>query len=82
MKFTHDTVAQAAYLRLSESNSIRIDKTVLISDSVLVDVDSNSQIIGVEFLHASEQEQLIEKFKDLLSADNSIKLDQLVRQVG
>ena len=51
MQITYDKDADAMYLYLSEKDSA---KTVRVSNSVIVDLDANDNLRGVEILFASK----------------------------
>lgn len=57
-----DQVADAAYIRLSES---AVENTVEVNDEVLVDLDSMRVVVGIELLQISAEipfTELVEKF--------------------
>ena len=49
----YDEEANALYLRFSSGD---IDETIVLSDSVYVDVDANGDPVGIEILHATPKE--------------------------
>ncbi len=49
----YDEEANALYLRLSSAD---VDDTIVLSDSVYVDVDANGDPVGIEILHATPKE--------------------------
>lgn len=52
MKITYDKIANAAYMTLRNG---KVDKTVEMSESVIVDLDKSGHILGIEMLDASNQ---------------------------
>jgi uncharacterized protein YuzE len=55
MKFNYDTIADAAYLNVNEG---KVAKTVEMNDSVQVDLGEKGNIIGIEILHFSAQQNI------------------------
>jgi uncharacterized protein YuzE len=49
----YDEEANALYLRFTSAD---IDDTIVLSDSVYVDVDANGDPVGIEILHATPGE--------------------------
>lgn len=49
----YDEAANALYLRFTFAD---IDDTIVLSDSVSVDVDANGDPVGIEILHATPKE--------------------------
>ena len=60
MKFNYDTVADAAYLKVSDG---KVLKTTEVKDGVVVDVGAKGKIIGIEILNFSLQ-QSMKKLKE------------------
>jgi len=60
MKLNYDTVADAAYLNVNEG---KVAKTVEMKNGVVVDVGEEGNIIGIEILNFSAQ-QNIRKFQE------------------
>ncbi|MBU3942572.1 DUF2283 domain-containing protein [Patescibacteria group bacterium] len=52
MKINYDKLADAMYIYLKEE---KVAKTIKINDRVLVDVDSDGNLIGIEMLGVSKQ---------------------------
>ena len=52
MKITYDKIVDAAYMTLRKG---KVNKTVEMSDSVIVDLDIKGNILGIEMLGASKQ---------------------------
>lgn len=52
MKINYDKIADALYISLSKS---KVAKTVKLKDRLIVDVDKNGNVVGVEILDASSQ---------------------------
>ena len=55
MKFNYDTVADAAYLNVNEG---KVAKTVEMKNGVVVDVGEKGNIIGIEILNFSSQQNI------------------------
>lgn len=51
MKITHDREADAIHIKLND-NMFASDK--IITDSFILNMDSNGQVMGIEILHASK----------------------------
>ncbi len=51
MKITYDTFANAAYIYFSNKKA---KKTVPVTDSIIIDIDKDGGLIGVEVLNASK----------------------------
>ncbi|HCM51724.1 TPA: hypothetical protein DIS56_01140 [Candidatus Saccharibacteria bacterium] len=64
MQAKYDKQAQALYLQLQEG---KVKSTVKLRADLLVDVDENDQVLGVEFLHP-------EKFFPEISKSTQIPL--------
>ena len=54
IKITLDKEADAAYIYFKEISKGEVAKTISLNDSLNVDLDSQSQILGIEILNASE----------------------------
>ena len=52
MKITYDKITDAMYIYL---NKTKVFKTVKMADRLLVDVDREGKILGIEILDASDQ---------------------------
>ena len=52
MKITYDKIANAAYLYFKKAQ--KVAKTVPVSEDVIIDLDSNGNVLGVEILNASK----------------------------
>lgn len=52
MKIQYDKIADAIYIYLSKS---KIKKTVKMKDRLIVDIDKDGRIIGIEILNVSFQ---------------------------
>ena len=55
MKFNYDTVADAAYLNVNDG---KVVKTVDMKGGVIVDMGEKGNIIGIEILHFSAQQNI------------------------
>jgi len=52
MKINYDKIADAMYIRLKKGD---VKKTIKMKDRLLVDVDKNGNVLGMELLNASTQ---------------------------
>lgn len=55
MKINYDKIADAIYINLKEG---KIDRTIEVNETMIVDVDKEGGIIGMEILDASSKEGL------------------------
>jgi uncharacterized protein YuzE len=55
MKFNYDTIADAAYLNVNDGKVVR---TVEVKDNVIVDLGEKGNIIGIEILKFSAQQNI------------------------
>lgn len=55
-----DMVADAVYLNMTKE---RIAKTVKVEDRLLIDLDGEGRMVGMEILEASHQGQLVDNLK-------------------
>ncbi|MFA6446049.1 MAG: DUF2283 domain-containing protein [Candidatus Paceibacterota bacterium] len=62
MKFNYDTIADAAYLNVNEG---KVAKTVEMKNGVVVDLGEKGNIIGIEILNFSAQQNM-KNFQDLV----------------
>jgi len=60
MKVNYDIVADAVYFKLGEG---RVAKTIKMEDRFLMDVDGSGNVLGIEILDASSQQNLVENLK-------------------
>ncbi len=60
MNVKYDIVADAVYLRVGEA---RVARTIKMEDRFLVDMDRAGNVVGIEILDASSQEQLVQNLK-------------------
>lgn len=60
MNITYDKIADAVYMKVSQAT---VAETVKLDDTLLVDKDSNGNIVGLEILDASSQEDLIKNLE-------------------
>jgi uncharacterized protein YuzE len=58
MNIKFDKVADAIYINMGAG---KVFKTIEVDDSMVVDVDKNNKIVGVEFLNASSSFKNFEK---------------------
>lgn len=57
MTITYDTTADALYMRMT---SMPVASTVPAGDTVMLDMDEEGNIVGVEMLRISQQQSLLE----------------------
>lgn len=55
MKFDYDTVADAAYLKVNDG---KVAKTVEMKNGVVVDLNEKGNILGIEILNFSAQQNI------------------------
>ncbi len=60
MNITYDKIADAVYMKVSQAS---VAKTVKLDDTLLVDKDNNGNIVGLEILDASSQQDLIKNLE-------------------
>ena len=53
MKITYDKIADAMYIYLNKAT--KVFKTVKMTDKLLVDLDKEGKLLGIEILDASSQ---------------------------
>ena len=70
MKFNYDTVADAAYLKVSDG---KVLKTTEAKDGVVVDIGAKGKIIGIEILNFSMQQDT-KKFKQFIKSGLPIEI--------
>ena len=70
MKFNYDTIADAAYLNVNKG---KVVKTVEMKNGVIVDLGKKGNIIGIEILNFSAQ-QNIKTLQESAKAGMSITL--------
>lgn len=60
MNIKYDRIADAIYMKVSQAT---VAQTVKLDDALLVDKDSEGNIVGLEILDASSQENLIQNLE-------------------
>lgn len=70
MKINYDKIADAAYFKIRDG---KIDKSVRVNDYVIVDVDSEGGVIGIEMLDYSARQQDPKKLEE--SVKNGIPVE-------
>lgn len=60
MTIQYDRVADAVYMKLADT---KVAKTMEINDNLIIDLDSEGKMIGVEILEASSQDALIKNLQ-------------------
>ncbi len=53
-KMSYDKEADAAYIYLAEVKAKSVKKTVPLNEHIMVDLDRNGKILGIEILDASK----------------------------
>jgi uncharacterized protein YuzE len=56
LRTKYDEQADAAYIYVNEQG--KVDKTIKLNEGILVDVDSQKKIVGIEILHARSKIEL------------------------
>lgn len=69
MTITHDSIADAVYMYLSNE---RVARTVVVNDDVNIDIDAHGEAVGIEVLNASTQQSFIDSVRT--SAENGLPL--------
>ena len=54
MKAKYDKVADAVFIELKSAGSKVVEKTVCLSEDIIVDLDKNKKLVGIEILNASK----------------------------
>jgi uncharacterized protein YuzE len=65
MDIQYDTIADAVYVSVGKGE---IARTVKNSERFLVDVDKSGNVVGIEILDASSQQDLVENLKKNVEA--------------
>ena len=65
MDLKYDTMADAVYLKVGTG---KVAKTLEMQDRLMVDLDKDGRILGIEILEASHQEQFVESLKKNVEA--------------
>jgi len=78
MKINYDTVANAVYLNVGAGN---ITKTLKLANKLNVDIDDSNNIIGIEFLDASSQEDFIQNLKNNVDRGIPVEINSITPQV-
>ena len=60
MKITYDKIADAMYIYLNKS---KVFKTIKMTDRLLIDLDKEGKVLGIEILDASYQVKQIKRSK-------------------
>ena len=60
MKINYDKIADAVYIKIRDT---KVKKTKEISDQVIADLDSKGNIVGIEILDASSQQNLVKSLE-------------------
>ena len=55
MRITHDKEADAAYIYLKDIGEGEVAETIVLSDSVNIDVDAKGNTLGIELLFVSKR---------------------------
>ena len=72
MKVNYDIVANAVYVNVSDS---KIARTIRTDERFLVDVDEGGNVVGIEILDASSQEELIKNLENNASRGVPITIE-------
>jgi uncharacterized protein YuzE len=60
MKINYDKIADAAYLTFNEG---KIEKTIQTEDRIIIDLDKNENIVGIEILDFSSNKVNLENLQ-------------------
>jgi len=60
MKVNYDITADAVYINVSKA---KVTRTVKTEDRFLVDVDAHGNVVGIEILDASNQQELVKNLE-------------------
>lgn len=60
MKVNYDIMADAVYINVSKA---KVAKTVKTEERFLVDVDARGNVVGIEILDASNQQELVKNLR-------------------
>ncbi len=60
MKVNYDVMADAVYINVSKS---KVARTVKTEERFLVDVDARGNVVGIEILDASNQQELVKNLQ-------------------
>lgn len=60
MKVNYDIMADAVYINVSKA---KVARTVKTEDRFLVDVDVHGNVVGIEILDASNQQELVKNLE-------------------
>ena len=60
MKVNYDIMADAVYINVSKA---KVARTVKTEDRFLVDVDAHGNVVGIEILDASNQQELVKNLE-------------------
>ena len=66
MKAKYDKEADAMYIELKQAKPKTVGRTITLSDNLLVDLDKDKKIIGIEILNASKN--LLKKELETINA--------------
>lgn len=72
MQVKYDIVADAVYMNVSDG---KVARTLEMEDKLLVDVDAQGKIVGIEILDAGRQEQMIKSLADNVSKGLGIPVE-------
>jgi len=79
MNVKYDIVADAIYFRVGEA---KVARTIKMENRFLVDMDGSGNVVGIEILDASSQEQLVENLKQQVKAGVPIDIVNTAAVVG
>lgn len=71
MDIKYDSIADAVYLAIGKGE---VSKTLEIKDRLQVDVDKEGNILGIEILDASSQQDLVKNLKENAEGGASIEI--------
>jgi len=71
MKINYDKIADAIYFKIREG---KVAKTREVSEKMLVDADKDGNILGIELLDASNEEQMVKTLEKNIMAGIPIEI--------
>lgn len=79
MKFNYDKIADAVYLKVKDG---KIASTKEVSDKLLVDVDKDGNILGIELLDASNQKDMVMNLEKNVKGGVPVEISYATPQIA
>lgn len=73
MKVNYDIMADAVYINVSKA---KVARTVKTEDRFLVDVDVRGNVVGIEILDASNQQELVKNLQKNVAVGVPINIQE------